>query len=54
MTYLDRQAVVIGDMVEIKNYHRNHVVVVEIIEPNSRQAIEWNSLKGGLMTQPLG
>ena len=49
MTYLDGQPVMVGDIVEINNHLKHQAVVVEIIASNSRQAIEWNSPKGGVM-----
>lgn len=49
MKYLDEQQVMVGDIVEVSGRAKTEVVVVEIIEPNSLQAIELNSPSGGVM-----
>lgn len=53
MKYLDGQEVMVGDIVEITNNRKNEAVVVEIIEPNSIQAIEWKIPRGGAMIDDL-
>lgn len=49
MKYLDGQEVMVGDIVEIANNRKNEAIVVEIIEPNSLQAVEWKIPRGGAM-----
>jgi hypothetical protein len=49
MKYLDGREVMVGDIVEITNNRKNEAVVVEVIEPNSPQAIEWKIPRGGAM-----
>lgn len=49
MKYLDGQQVMVGDIVEVSGRAKREAVVVEIIEPNSLQAIELNSPSGGVM-----
>lgn len=49
MKYLDGQQVMVGDIIEVSGRAKSEAVVVEIIEPNSFQAIELNSPGGGVM-----
>ncbi|GGD63473.1 hypothetical protein GCM10011514_29380 [Emticicia aquatilis] len=53
MNYLNGKEVRLGDVVEITHHdsQKYQTVILEIIEPNSPKAIDWNIPNGGVFVE---